>query len=242
MLCDPMPSLRPRLRAALLATALTACTHAATIKPCPDLGAVAGPVGPVAAAKAEPHPDLEAALPNFRVIEPGAVYRGGRPPAGGVDALAKAGVRTIVDLQGGDLDNGSLRHLVVRLEPGEAAEAIAAEEQAATAGGMHFASRPINSLRRLTPEEVTTIMGVLALMHDPAAQPVYLHCEHGKDRTGIVSALYRVRYNGWTPAAAHDEMVAAGHSGLLDHLATGSLDEDLWEIAAVMAAARAEAR
>jgi hypothetical protein len=239
MLRDPMPPRRLRPLAALVATALAACTHAAPIRPCPEPGAVSEPV---AVAATEPHPDLEAALPNFRVIEPGAVYRGGRPPAGGVEALAKAGVRTIVDLQGGDLDNGSLRHLVVRLEPGEAAEAIAAEEQAATAGGMRFASRPLNSLRRLTPDEVTTIMGVLAMMHDPAARPVYLHCEHGKDRTGIVSALYRVRYDGWTPAAAHDEMVAAGHSGFLDHLATGSLDDDFWEIAAVMAAARSEAR
>ena len=36
--------------------------------------------------------------------------------------------------------------------------------------------------------------------------PVLLHCQHGADRTGIVSALYRMLYEGWSREAALDEM------------------------------------
>ena len=41
---------------------------------------------------------------------------------------------------------------------------------------------------------------------------VYLHCLHGRDRTGLVWALARVRILGWTPAAAEKEMAAFGFS------------------------------
>ena len=36
--------------------------------------------------------------------------------------------------------------------------------------------------------------------------PVLLHCQHGADRTGLISALYRILYQGWSKEAALDEM------------------------------------
>jgi protein tyrosine/serine phosphatase len=36
--------------------------------------------------------------------------------------------------------------------------------------------------------------------------PVLLHCQHGADRTGLVTALYRILYQGWDKDAALDEM------------------------------------
>ncbi len=36
--------------------------------------------------------------------------------------------------------------------------------------------------------------------------PVLLHCQHGADRTGMISALYRILYQGWSKVAALDEM------------------------------------
>jgi protein tyrosine/serine phosphatase len=37
--------------------------------------------------------------------------------------------------------------------------------------------------------------------------PTLLHCQHGADRTGLITALYRVVYQGWTKDAALDEML-----------------------------------
>jgi protein tyrosine/serine phosphatase len=36
----------------------------------------------------------------------------------------------------------------------------------------------------------------LALVTDPARQPVHLHCEHGVGRTGVMTAIYRVLVEG----------------------------------------------
>ncbi|HSH35201.1 MAG TPA: tyrosine-protein phosphatase, partial [Schnuerera sp.] len=33
-------------------------------------------------------------------------------------------------------------------------------------------------------------------------QPVYIHCRHGSDRTGMAAALYRIRQQGWSPTKA----------------------------------------
>jgi protein tyrosine/serine phosphatase len=35
---------------------------------------------------------------------------------------------------------------------------------------------------------------------------VLVHCQHGADRTGVVVALYRIVYQGWSKEAAIDEM------------------------------------
>ena len=36
-------------------------------------------------------------------------------------------------------------------------------------------------------------------------QPVYIHCRHGKDRTGMAIAIYRIQSEGWSPDKALKE-------------------------------------
>ena len=46
--------------------------------------------------------------------------------------------------------------------------------------------------------------------------PVYVHCKHGQDRTGLVIGLDRVINEGWQAQLAHDEMVKIGfHTSFL---------------------------
>ena len=52
----------------------------------------------------------------------------------------------------------------------------------------------------------------------------------------MMSALYRVRYQGWDPKSAHDEMIRMGHKGFLDHLVTGGMDKTFWKLARIYAA------
>ena len=44
-------------------------------------------------------------------------------------------------------------------------------------------------------------------MNDPANQPVYVHCQGGRHRTGIMTAVYRMTHDSWTADRAFDEMV-----------------------------------
>lgn len=41
--------------------------------------------------------------------------------------------------------------------------------------------------------------------------PVLLHCWHGADRTGLVTAMYRILYQNWSKAQALDEMQNGGY-------------------------------
>lgn len=41
--------------------------------------------------------------------------------------------------------------------------------------------------------------------------PVLMHCKHGLDRTGLVSAMYRIVVQGWSKQAALDEMEHGGY-------------------------------
>ena len=43
---------------------------------------------------------------------------------------------------------------------------------------------------------------LLRLLADPKTGRVYLHCEAGKARTGVMAACYRMAVMGWSPAAA----------------------------------------
>jgi protein-tyrosine phosphatase len=36
--------------------------------------------------------------------------------------------------------------------------------------------------------------------------PTLLHCENGSDRTGLITALYRIIYEDWSPAQAVAEL------------------------------------
>ncbi|MFC7419297.1 dual specificity protein phosphatase family protein [Iodobacter arcticus] len=40
-----------------------------------------------------------------------------------------------------------------------------------------------------------------------AEAPVLLHCLHGADRTGLISAIYRILYQGWSKEQALDELM-----------------------------------
>jgi protein tyrosine/serine phosphatase len=41
---------------------------------------------------------------------------------------------------------------------------------------------------------------------DPAQQPVFVHCQGGRHRTGVMTALYRITHDSWTADQAYEEM------------------------------------
>ena len=59
------------------------------------------------------------------------------------------------------------------------------------------------------PEE-EDMVAFLKAATDPAKQPVFVHCKRGIDRTGTMSALYRIAVQGWTKDEALREMTQGG--------------------------------
>lgn len=160
------------------------------------------------------------------------LFRGGRPSSQALEELKKIGVRTVIDLQGGDRDSfGGLAGL---FEPGELPENIAKEHDAVSHYGMSFFNFPLNSMKDITPNEEKDINEALRIMNDPASQPVFIHCEHGKDRTGLLVALYRVFYQSWPAKTAHDEMLELGHGDFGHHCFTNALDKYFYRVTGML--------
>ncbi|HEY0231440.1 MAG TPA: tyrosine-protein phosphatase [Dokdonella sp.] len=44
-----------------------------------------------------------------------------------------------------------------------------------------------------------------------AEGPTLLHCQHGADRTGLVAAMYRMAYQGWSKQQALEELQQGGY-------------------------------
>ena len=140
------------------------------------------------------------------------IYRGGKPSPEQLAEMAGLGIRTVINLQGGDLENFLWAPIIRRWEPGEIPENIAKEQELVIDLGMHFLSIPINSLAKFSEEKSLAVDLALEIMGNPDYQPIYLHCEYGRDRTGLLIALYKVKYLGWHPLAAYREWIQMGHS------------------------------
>lgn len=57
----------------------------------------------------------------------------------------------------------------------------------------------------------TVIAALVAIRRAETSGPVVLHCQHGSDRTGLITAMYRIVYQGWTKDAALDELLNGGY-------------------------------
>jgi protein tyrosine/serine phosphatase len=44
-----------------------------------------------------------------------------------------------------------------------------------------------------------------------AKGPILIHCWHGADRTGLISAMYRIVFQGWSKEDAIEELVNGGY-------------------------------
>jgi protein tyrosine/serine phosphatase len=53
---------------------------------------------------------------------------------------------------------------------------------------------------------------VLAIINDPENQPVFVHCNHGSNRTGTIVACYRISQERWTGKRAIEEAKRYGMS------------------------------
>jgi protein tyrosine/serine phosphatase len=160
---------------------------------------------------------------NFSKVNDG-IYRGSRLTSlAAAEYLKSMNIKNVINLQGGDLDS-SIGIIIPWAEPGETPEAIALEKENTNSLGLGFLHAPLNSLDPITDEEDKQIDEVLSFMHDENNQPVFIHCEHGADRTGLLVALYRVKYEGVDANIARSEWIKNGHNKL-HQLFTGDLDD-----------------
>jgi protein tyrosine phosphatase (PTP) superfamily phosphohydrolase (DUF442 family) len=132
---------------------------------------------------------VKASLPLFRLV--GSEYlRGAQPARGGVDVLGRFGVKTIVDLR----------------SKYDRTPAIAAEADQA---GLAYYWLPLSVWDPPTDAQTAEFLAVVA---DKSRCPVFVFCTDGVNRTGEMTAIYRMTHDGWNVDQAVKEMDDAGFS------------------------------
>jgi len=120
------------------------------------------------------------------------IYRGRQPDRQEIPQLASAGIHTVLDLRGA-LDHKSW------------------EKAAVKTAGMQYVRIGLSGVFPPTQHQLNRI---LAVLEDPTAGPVYIHCRRGADRSGLVIACYRIAHDHWTNAQAMKEAREQGLSRL----------------------------
>jgi tyrosine-protein phosphatase SIW14 len=149
-----------------------------------------GATGPPAASRLR-----YAGLPNFGVVSD-QLYRGAQPDESGFAELARLGIAIVVNL----------RHERDR---------IARERTLVEGLGMHYVSIPWRGHDDPNPVQVAQF---LRLLRDNPQRKVFVHCQRGAERTGVMVACYRISREQWTPERAQAEMEAFGFRRRFAHL------------------------
>lgn len=121
-------------------------------------------------------------LPNLHKVSD-ALYRGAQPEAKGFQSLKALGVRTVINLRASHSDLDDMAGM-----------------------GMTYVAIPMKTWQP-KEEDVVRFLQVATVASNA---PVFVHCRHGADRTGLMCAMYRVFVCGWAKEEAIREMTEGG--------------------------------
>lgn len=128
-------------------------------------------------------PLQETGFPNlFKVSD--TLYRSAQPTDEALRSVKDLGIVTVINLRAFHSDRDAL-------DPGVGYEHI--------------------DMKTWHPEWEDAVR-FLAIVSDPERTPVLLHCKHGADRTGAMTAIYRIAVQGWSKDEAIREMTEGGYA------------------------------
>jgi protein tyrosine/serine phosphatase len=153
----------------------------------PQVPEAATPAPPAAQAAGRPThwaaPITLEGVPNLHQITP-TLFRSEQPTELGFRNLEKLGIRTVINLRAFNSDDDEVRGTSLRTER-------------------------VKILTWNIDDE--HVIEVMRMLRNPANGPFLIHCQHGADRTGLMSAMYRILEQGWTPEDALAELTGGGY-------------------------------
>ena len=117
---------------------------------------------------------------NFHKVSD-TLYRSAQPTAEGFRSLKDLGIVTVVNLRSYNSDRQEIGTTGLAYE--------------------HIYMKAWHPERK-------EIVRFLQIVTDPKRTPVLVHCQHGSDRTGTMTAVYRIAVEGWSKEDAVREMTS----------------------------------
>jgi protein tyrosine/serine phosphatase len=126
------------------------------------------------------------------------LYRGGQPDEEGVAFIATLGTKTILNLT-------------------ESQSKFELEKKWAEANGMKDVR--LGFVPLFSRPSKKRVAELIQFIMDDSNYPLFIHCKHGEDRTGMAIGLYRVLREKVDPEVAYQEMIKynfhpRAHAGL----------------------------
>ena len=128
-------------------------------------------------------PISDAGIENLYRVE-SDLFRSAVPTSTGFQKLSQMGVKSVLDLRGGDGDKKEM-----------------------AGGSLKLFHVPMSAWGLQNKH----VLQALRIVADPQNRPLLIHCQHGADRTGAIVALYRVVVQGWSKKMAIREMNEGGY-------------------------------
>ncbi len=126
-------------------------------------------------------------VPKLYHVAPN-LYRAAQPDAAGFANIAGLGIKSVLSLRQ-TVDDAPL----------------------ARGSGLTLYRVPMKSRYVAEQNGAKVVQAMRDLRAAMTHGPVVVHCHHGADRTGLICALWRVLYEGWSRQSAIDELVEGGY-------------------------------
>jgi len=142
---------------------------------------------------------------RLRVVEPGRFYRSGQLTADGFrTAVATYHIRTVINAQDAYPDPDVRKHFFTT--------DTVKETELCREMGVRYIHLPPNLIPRpeVAKRRPEALDQFLDLLDDPANYPVLIHCQACLHRTGVLTAVYRMEYQGWSVGQAMTDLRGNG--------------------------------
>ncbi|MEK6744394.1 MAG: dual specificity protein phosphatase family protein [Nitrospirota bacterium] len=127
-------------------------------------------------------PVPSASLKNFYKLDE-KVYRSAQPNRKGFEELKRLDIRNVLSFRDHHADDRDAKGLGLTL---------------------HRVKMEAGEIR---DEQVVEALRIIRT----AKGPIVVHCWHGSDRTGLISAMYRILYQNWSKEESIEELMKGGY-------------------------------
>ena len=126
---------------------------------------------------------------NFHIID-SALWRSAQPNSESLKRMKHFGLNTVINLRGDSITNEW-------------------EKKIADSLSLNYYNFPLDSRKEQNSDEINLILNII---NQKKNQPVLIHCLGGKDRTGLISALYELQKGNKILNEIHKEMLMYGYN------------------------------